>query len=83
MQFSSETGFLIYCVKYQNFKSIFAAARKNIFFFFLDGGSLVGGLIAAIYRLSMDDRARTYLCGTCDIPVTWDQRGFICEACNL
>ena len=30
----------------------------------------------------MDDSARQYLCGTCDLPVTWEERGVICETCD-
>jgi len=24
----------------------------------------------------------TYPCGTCDKPVTWDDRGIVCDTCN-
>ena len=30
----------------------------------------------------MDGVGREYLCGTCDEPVTWEERGIICETCD-
>ena len=30
----------------------------------------------------MEGVGREYLCGTCDEPVTWEERGIICETCD-
>ena len=33
-------------------------------------------------NLVMEENCREYLCGTCDQPVTWEQRGVLCETCD-
>ena len=33
-------------------------------------------------RINMDDSVRQYLCGTCDLAVTWEEKGVICETCD-
>ena len=30
----------------------------------------------------MDDSARQYMCGTCDLAVTWEEKGVFCETCD-
>ena len=42
----------------------------------------VGIVFTILLSIQMEEAGREYLCGTCDEPVTWEERGVICKTCD-